>query len=78
MKDLLSIRRLRCLGHTARMDDVRIPKRLLFGWLPRSRPAHGAKLRWRDKVRKDSVLMRLDGTALPKIGLYGEICANKD
>ena len=53
MKDLLSIRRSRWLDHTARMDDVRIPKRLLFGWLPHSRQAHGAKLRWRDKVRQD-------------------------
>ena len=40
MKDLLSVRHLHWLGHTTRMDDVRIPKRLLFGWLPQSRPAH--------------------------------------
>ena len=29
-----------CVGHVARMED-RIPKRLLFGWLPQRRPAHG-------------------------------------
>ena len=50
---LLSVRCLCWLGHTTRMDDVRIPKRLLFGWLPQPQPAHGAKLRWRDKVRQD-------------------------
>ena len=26
---------------------------MLFGWLPQKRPAHGAKLCWRDKVRQD-------------------------
>ena len=35
------------------MKDDRIPKKLLFGWLPQRRPAHGTKLRWKDKVRKD-------------------------
>ena len=28
-------------------------KKLLFGWLSQKRPAHGVKLRWRDKVRQD-------------------------
>ena len=35
------------------MNDFRLPKRILFGWLPQRRPAHGTKQRWRDKVRKD-------------------------
>ena len=46
-------RRLCWLGHVARMEEDRLPKRLLFGWLPQRRPAHGTKMRWRDKVRKD-------------------------
>ena len=36
-----------------RMDEERIPKKLLFGWLPERRPTHGTKMRWRDRVRKD-------------------------
>ena len=51
--DLLTQYRLRWLGHVARMPDIRHPKKLLFGWLPQKCPAHGAKLRWRDKVHRD-------------------------
>ena len=49
---LITARRLRWLGHVAWMDEERIPKKLLFGWLPERRPAHGT-MRWRDRVRKD-------------------------
>lgn len=53
LEDLIVARRLRWLGHVARMDDHRLPKKILFGWLPQRRPAHGTKMRWRDRVRKD-------------------------
>lgn len=47
------MRRLRWLGHIARVKDDHMPKRLLFGWLPQCRPAHDTKLWWKGKVRKD-------------------------
>ena len=54
LEDLITARRLRWLSHVARMEEEdRIPKRLLFGWLPQRRPAHGTRMRWRDRVRKD-------------------------
>ena len=46
-------RRLEWLGHVARMPDHRLPKSLLFGWLPESRSRCGPRRRWRDVIRKD-------------------------
>ena len=45
--------RLEWLGHVARMDIDRMPKRMLFGWLPQTRPQGGPRRRWRDVVRCD-------------------------
>ena len=53
LEDVITARRLRWLGHLARMEDHRLPKKILFAWLPQHRPAHGTKMRWRDRVRKD-------------------------
>ena len=53
VSDTLRKRRLQWLGHVARMDEDRIPKQLLFGWLPQTRPAHGPRLRWKDHVTED-------------------------
>ena len=57
---LLVQRRLRWLGHVARMEDDRLPKQLLFGELLTVRPRHGPKLRWRDVIVKDVQRMGLD------------------
>ena len=35
------------------MDDHRLPKKILFGWLSKRRPAHGTKIRWLDQIKRD-------------------------
>ena len=52
LEEAITARRMRCLGHIGRMKDDRTPKKLLFGWLPQRRPAHGTKLWWEDKVEE--------------------------
>ena len=44
-------RRLQWLGHVARMDESRLPKQFLFGWLGKAWPAHSPRRRWCDVVR---------------------------
>ncbi len=53
IEEVIAAKRLRWVGHVARMGEDRLPKKLLFGWLPQKRPAHGTKMRWRDKIRSD-------------------------
>ena len=53
LKDTITARRLRWLGHLTRMEDDRVPKKVLFEWLPQPRHPHGTKMRWWDRVRKD-------------------------
>ena len=60
LEDVITARRLRWLGHLARMEDHRLPKKILFGWLPQHRPAHGTKMRWRDRVRKDTKRFQIE------------------
>ena len=53
LEDIIVAKRLRWLGHLARMDEDHLPQKLLFGWLPQHHPAYETKLRWKDKVRQD-------------------------
>ena len=53
MSDVLHRKRLQWVGHVARMPPDRLPKRVLFGWFRHSRPAHGPRLRWKDRVAAD-------------------------
>ena len=44
---------LEWLEHLARMQDHRLPKICLFGWLSKTRPCSGPRRRWRDVVKRD-------------------------
>ena len=43
MADLLRQHCMRWLDHVARMDTGRVPKQIVFGELPGTRPHHGPK-----------------------------------
>ena len=61
-------RRLNRLGHVARMPDHRLPKSLLFGWLPESCPRCGTRRRWRDVIRKDFKDISITESGMKKRG----------
>ena len=51
--DIIMDRRLQWLGHLGRMEDERLPKRMLFGELRKRRACQGPKKRWRDQMSGD-------------------------
>ena len=53
ISDLVMEQQLRWLGHVGRMNEERLPKRVLFGELRKKRPRHGTKKRWRDVARSN-------------------------
>ena len=59
VQEMVTLRRLRWLGHVARMEDNRMPKQALFGRLSKARPFHGVKLRWKDRVKRDLTSMSM-------------------
>ena len=61
---LLKVRRLRWFGHVSRMDQDRLPRRLLH-WRPESvggkRKQGRARVRWMDVVRRDAAAAGITG-----------------
>ena len=58
---MISLARLKWLGHTSRMEDTRIPKRLMYGELAEgSRPQKKLKKRWKDCVKEDLKAYKLE------------------
>ena len=55
-------RRLEWLGHVACTPDYHIPKKILFGWLPKTRPAGGPRKQWHDHIWKDLKLVGVSET----------------
>ena len=53
ISDLVMEQQLRWLGHVGRMNEERLPKRVLFGEVRKKRPHHGVKKRWRDVARSN-------------------------
>ena len=44
---------LEWLGHVARMDEDRMPKLMLFCWLPQTHTQGGIRRRWKDVAHCD-------------------------
>ena len=66
MQTMLTTRRLRWLGHVARMQDNRIPKKLLYGELASgTRPTGRPSLRYKDVCKRD---LKAGGFNLPDLG----------
>ena len=53
VSDIIRCRRLEWLGHVAGMSEDCIPRQLCFGWLEKSRPQEGPRLRLKDRIADD-------------------------
>ncbi|XP_062523986.1 uncharacterized protein LOC134198586 [Corticium candelabrum] len=55
--DITMEQRLKWLDHVGRMNEERLPKKLMFGELRKTRPCHGTRKRWRYLVSQDLQLV---------------------
>ena len=60
IQSMMMNNRLRWLGHVMRMQDERMPKRMMFARLQTTRPAGGTQQRWKDCVQHDLRFMELE------------------
>jgi len=60
IQSMMMNNRLRWLGHVMRMQDERMPKRMMFARLQTTRPAGGTPQRWKDCVQHDLRFMGLE------------------
>jgi hypothetical protein len=67
MPQILARRRLQGLGHVSRMPLSRLPRRLLFSWLPIPRPVGRPRLTFGHSIRKDLDRAGLDTQTWPSI-----------
>jgi hypothetical protein len=62
VEEEIRARRLRWVGHVARMEENRIPKILLFSRLEKKRNPGGQKLRWKDRIQRDFKEVGIDSS----------------
>jgi len=55
--ETIRLNRLRWFGHVQRMEDIRIPKKVLYINLERTRLRGRPRNRWQDEVREDGILV---------------------
>ena len=56
--EVIKIRRLGWAGHIIRMEEERIPKKVLNGNFYTTRPVGRPRTRWADVVQKDALRIR--------------------
>eukprot|EP01071_Lankesteria_metandrocarpae_P010692 Lankesteria_metandrocarpae@DN5366_c0_g1_i1.p1 len=59
---MIQVRRLKWFGHVCRTDHSAMPRQILFGRLPQTRPVGGPQLRWLDQIAFDLEEWKLDWT----------------
>jgi len=59
--ETIRLNRLRWLGHIQRMEENRIPKRVLYMNLETTRLKGRPRNRWQDEVREDGGIVRGEG-----------------
>jgi len=59
--ETIRLNRLRCYGHVQRMEENRIPKRVLYMNLGTTRLRGRPTNRWQDEVREDGIIVGGEG-----------------